>query len=110
LKRGDVVIAATGSGFGSKPRPYVVIQSDAFETANVILAGFTTGNSGPADFRPRLHPTKLNGLAEASDVMIDIPVTASRAKVAYVAGRLTAEELAEVDTALLLILGLADLA
>jgi mRNA-degrading endonuclease toxin of MazEF toxin-antitoxin module len=29
MKRGDVVIA-TGPGFGTKPRPYIVIQSNDY--------------------------------------------------------------------------------
>ena len=107
MKRGDIVIAATGSGFGSKPRPYVVMQADDLSTATVILLGCTTSRSG-APLRPVLTPNATNGLLEPSEVMVDVPVTAYREKVSDVVGRLSAVEMVAIESAILIVFGLAE--
>ena len=91
MKRGDVVIAATGGSYGGKPRPYVVIQADAYVTRNVVMVGCTTSGNGPA---------------LASEVMIDLPIAARREKVSEVVGTLAASEMATTDAALIAFLGL----
>lgn len=106
MKRGDVVIAAAGNGFGSKPRPYVVVQSEALQTSLVILLGIT-GYESRSALRPRIEPSALNNIEKPSEIMADVPVTTRRENVDRVIGRLTEEEIAAVDRALLLILGLA---
>ncbi len=106
MKRGDVVIAATGSGFGREPRPWVVIQSDNHPAKLVILLGITTLLDEGFALRPRLEPSPTNGLKKTSDIMVDIPVVAARDQVVGVAGRLDSREMSEVETALLIILGL----
>lgn len=108
MKRGDVVIAATGSGYGGKPRPYVIIQSDDYRTASAVLVGCTSSDDSNVEIRPRLAPSRSNGLAEPSDVMIDIPVTMRRDRIHRVIGSLSAGEMTAIDTALLLFFGLAE--
>ena len=47
MKRGDVVIA-TGPGFGTKPRPYVVVQADDYLVLpTLILLPITTELAAP---------------------------------------------------------------
>jgi len=108
ILRGDVVIAATGSGFGGKPRPFIAIQSDRHRTDRVILVGCTSMIDEALSTRPILIPTLSNGLEMRCQVMTDIPVSSYRNKIHRAIGRLSAIELAEVDAALLLVLGLAD--
>jgi mRNA interferase MazF len=108
LSRGDVVIVATGSGFGGKPRPALIIQADEFDTADTVVAAlFTTELTEAEPVRPRYEPTGANGLRETSELMVDIIVTARRSKTGGVIGRLDAEEMARAERALLAILGLA---
>jgi len=107
-RRGDVVIAATGSGFGGKPRPFIVIQSDGYTTKTILLAGCSTVLESESHIRPYLTLSTTNGLRESCRVMVDVLVTSPRAKIGHVAGYLSSTELAEVDAALLLVLGLAD--
>jgi mRNA interferase MazF len=107
LKRGSVVIAATGGGYGGKLRPYVVVQAEEFTPPIVTLIGFSTPDNRPIGLRPRFTPTKENGLDRMSEVMIDIPVVIKREQVRQTIGRLSDTEMSEVDAALLIVLGLA---
>jgi mRNA interferase MazF len=108
LKRGDVVTVAAGSGFGSKPRPALVVQDDRLDgLGNVILALFTTTLTDAPRTRPRVHPDPRNGLRTASDLMADILITVPRDRVGGVIGHLSAADMARVETALLTILGFA---
>lgn len=98
---------AAGSGFGGKPRPALVVQSDAFATADtVILALFTTTLTGAAMVRPLYEPSPENGLQQPSELMTDILVTARRTNVGRVIGRLSPAELARADRILVALLGL----
>jgi mRNA interferase MazF len=109
LRRGDVVVATARGEFGGKPRPYIVVQSDAITGGRVILLGCTTDIASQAGgLRPRLFPTDGNGLTAASDVMVDNPVTARRERVSEVIGLLTGDEMDAVDRALMIVLGLAE--
>jgi mRNA interferase MazF len=107
LKRGSVVVAATGGGYGGKPRPYVVVQAEDFTPPTLILVGFSTPDNRQIGLRPRFTPTKENGLDRLSEVMIDIPIVIKREQVHQIIGQLSETELSEVDAALLIVLGLA---
>ncbi len=109
MKRGDVVIAAPGGPFGSKPKPYVVVQSDGFATPLVVLIGFTTAEEPePSLIRPRFLPSRSNGLRNISDAMVDALIAVRRPKVKEVIGTLSDEEMYEIETALVQLLGLAE--
>lgn len=108
MKRGDVVTVATGGGFGGKPRPALVLQSDRFDTlTTVVVALLTTELHDASPVRPRIQPTSGNGLREPSDLMIDILVTARRTDIGKVIGRLSPAEMARAEPALLVFLGVA---
>ncbi|MBA3896280.1 MAG: type II toxin-antitoxin system PemK/MazF family toxin [Sphingomonadaceae bacterium] len=109
MKRGQVVIAAPGEPFGRKPRPYVVVQSDAYQTALVLLVGFTTAeDSEPNIVRPRFAPTSTNGLLETSDAMVDAVIAVRRSKARDIVGVLSDDEMYEIEAALVRLLGLAE--
>lgn len=108
MRRGEIWSAATGSGYGGKPRPVVVVQGDTFgDTPHRVVALFQSAWGEPRDIRPRIDPDALNGLDVISDVAADILVTVERDKFGRVIGRLSAGDLQRVDRALLLILGFA---
>lgn len=103
-----MVTVALGGGFGGKPRPAVIVQSDAFETVDtIVVALFTSDLSDAAPVRPRFQPTRGNGLREVSDLMVDVIVTGRRSKIGEMVGRLGLDEMTRVDRALLTFLGLA---
>ncbi len=108
MKRGDVWSAATGSGFGSKPRPVVVVQADAYGNApSIIVALLTSTGENVRNVRPRIEPDGVNNLHEPSLVMVDILVTVPRLKFGQQIGRLTGPDQDRVDQALLTYLGFA---
>lgn len=106
-----MVIAAPGGPFGSKPRPYVVVQSDVLTTPLVVLVGFTTAEEfEPSLVRPRFAPTPTNGLQSISDAMVDALIAARRQRVKEVVGALSEDEMYEIEAALVHLFGLAEMA
>jgi len=109
MRRGDVVIVAAAGDYG-KPRPAVVVQTDAFPEAHasVVVCQMTSEIVEAPDFRVTIEPSAENGLRVRSQVMADKPVTVRRARVRESIGRLTANDLARINIALAFVLGLAD--
>ena len=108
MKRGEVWSAATGSGFGGKPRPVVIVQGETFgDTPNALVAICLTAIAEPDEVRPRVLPDKTNGLCEISDISVDILVAVPRRKFGAYIGRLSDADARRVDTALLTLLGFA---
>jgi len=108
VTRGDIVVVAAGAGFGGKPRPALVVQSNDFpELDTAVLALFTTDLVDAPLFRPRFEPDDGNGLERTSDLMTDILVTVRLAKIGKIVGRLRDDDLARADRALIVFLGLA---
>lgn len=106
MKRGDVVIVATGSGFGGKPRPALILQSDSVVTQTFLVALFTSDLTDAQPVRPLFHPSPENGLTAPSELMADVLVTARREKIGAVVGRLSVEEMARAERAVIAVLGL----
>jgi mRNA interferase MazF len=109
MRRGDVVAVAAAGDYG-KPRPAVVVQSDAFPEshASVIVCQMTSELVDAPAFRVTLDPSATNGLRVRSQVMADKPVTIRRARIGRHLGRLGAEEISRLNTALAFVMGLAD--
>ena len=108
MKRGAVVIA-TGPGLGKKPRPFLVIQADAYDALpTLILLPITSDLADPpSKLRIALEPDAANGLLQSSEVAVDIPVTTRPDKVHQHIGHLTREHMVRVQDALALVLGFA---
>lgn len=107
MVRGDVVTAATGSGYGGKPRPVVIVQSDLLKArTTLIVLGLTSDIQYATSWRPIIEPTEENGLRVASAVMADAPILAPCSKVDRVIGRLSSGDMERVELALMAILGL----
>jgi mRNA interferase MazF len=109
MKRGDVVTVAAAGDYG-KPRPAVIVQSDAFPAAHasVVVCQMTSELSEAPDFRVTLEPSSTNGLRVRSQVMADKPVTIRRERIGRRIGRLDENELARLNVALAFVMGLAD--
>jgi mRNA interferase MazF len=109
LRRGDVVIVSAAGDYG-KPRPAVVIQSDAMpeEHASIVLCQMTSLLIEAVDFRITIEPTPENGLRERSQVMADKPLTLLRDRVAKPIGRLSEAETARIADAVAFVIGIAD--
>jgi mRNA interferase MazF len=109
MRRGDVVLVAAPGDYG-KPRPAVVVQTDAFpEThASAVICQMTSELVEAPDFRITVEPDAGNGLRERSQIMVDKPTTVRRERIREVIGRLTADETVKLDAAVAFVMGLAD--
>ena len=109
MRRGDVVTVAATGDYG-KPRPAVIVQTDAFpEThASVVICQMTSELTEAPDFRITIDPTTANGLQVRSQVMADKPVTVRRERIGRTIGRLEVEDIGRLGIALAFVMGLAD--
>ncbi len=109
MRRGDVVIVAAAGDYG-KPRPAVIVQTDAFpEThASVVVCQLTSEVVEAPDFRITIDPSEKNGLRARSQIMADKPVTVRRARIGQSIGRLDDGDLGRLNIALAFVMGLGD--
>lgn len=109
MRRGDVVIVAAAGDYG-KPRPAVVVQTNAFpEThSSVVICQMTSDVVDAFDFRVTIEPNEENGLRTRSQVMADKPVTVRRERIGQLVGRLTDADIGRLNIALAFVMGLAD--
>ena len=109
MRRGDVVTVAAAGDY-RKPRPAVIVQTDAFPAshASVIVCQLTSDLVNAPDFRVTIEPTPENGLRRTSQVMADKPVTIRRDRVGQTIGRLGSQDMARLGIALAFVFGLAD--
>ena len=108
MRRGELWTVA-GGVHASKPRPALIVQDDLFAgTASVTVAPLTTTLVDAPLLRVWVAADELTGLQHESHVMIDNKVTTVRREnVGAPIGRLTPENLVEVERTLMAFLGLA---
>ncbi len=107
FKRGDIVTVAVQGDYRVR-RPALVIQSNLFSVhPSVIILPITDERLEAPLFRVPVEPSELNGLLQASQVMVDKPQTLARDKIGDVVGQLDADILQAVDRALIVFLGFA---
>ena len=109
MRRGDLVTVAATGDYG-KPRPAVLVQTDAFPDshASVVVCQLTSDLADAPDFRVTIEPKPENGLWQTSQVMADKPVTIRRERVGQKIGRLGDQDMARLGIALAFVFGLAD--
>ena len=109
MRRGDLVTVAASGDYG-KPRPAVIVQTDAFPDshASVVICRLTSELADAPDFRVTIDPKPENGLRSTSQVMADKPVTVRRERIGQKIGRLGNQDMARLNAALAFVLGLAD--
>lgn len=109
MRRGDVVTVAATGDYG-KPRPAIIVQTDAFpEThASVVICQMTSDLSDAPDFRITIDPSNANGLRARSQIMADKPVTVRRERIGQALGRLNSDDVRRLNVALAFVMGLAD--
>ena len=109
MRRGDVAVVAAAGDYG-KPRPAVIVQTDAFakDHASVVICQLTSELVEAPDFRITIDPSQTNGLKAPSQIMADKPVTVRRARIGQVIGRLDDGDIVRLNVALAFVMGLAD--
>jgi mRNA interferase MazF len=108
VKRGDVVLMVAQGNMG-KPRPGVIVQADELgdATTSVLICPMSSEVTDLHRLRPVIEPTVSNGLRLRSQIMTDKVSALRRDRVRQVLGSLDAETSEQLDSALLVVLGLA---
>ncbi len=108
MRRGDIVTVAAPGDYG-KPRPAVVIQADLLnEVAQSTIVALVTGHLVDAPLlRLTLKPDPENGLQKPSQVQPNRLLTLPTAKIGAKIGRLSPEQMIELDRLLAVVVGLA---
>ncbi len=109
MRRGDVVTVAASGDYG-KPRPAVIVQTDAFPDshASIVICQMTSEMADAPDFRISVDPSATNGLRVRSQIMADKPTTVRRERIGAGIGHLSAEDIRRLNVALAFVMGLAD--
>ncbi|HVH74126.1 MAG TPA: type II toxin-antitoxin system PemK/MazF family toxin [Stellaceae bacterium] len=106
VSRGDLVTVVIPGDYG-KPRPALVVQSDAFaELPSLTVLPLTSDLQSAPLVRLTVEPSPENGLERASQIMIDKAVTVPRAKIGRRVGGVDAVTMREIGSALAVFLGL----
>lgn len=107
MNRGDLIVVVFAGDYG-KPRPALVVQSEAFGFTQSITVVPLTSHLVPAPLiRIDVHPSEANGIKAPSQLMLDKMASVHRTKLGQRIGALDPETLADVDRALACFLGLA---
>jgi mRNA interferase MazF len=100
MKRGDLVTIAVSGDYG-KPRPALVIQSDAFDRhPSVVVLPLTGEIHDTPLFRITVAPGVLTGLRMTSQIMVDKATTVPRAKLGSIIGTVDSATLEAVNEAM----------
>jgi mRNA interferase MazF len=110
VKRGDVVLMVVPGELG-RPRPGIIVQAnDLGDNTTTVLACPLSSDlqafPNPR-LRPLVEPAASNGLRVRSQIMTDKMFAQRREGVRRVIGAIDFETSNRLDTALLLVLGLA---
>jgi mRNA interferase MazF len=108
VKRGDIYYVVPPRDFG-KQRPAVVIQPPLFlASASTVTFCLMTGSVQFVNpMRILVNPTKTNGLDQPSLIQVDKIVTVDTERIRNRIGSITPTQLATLDAALKLWLGLS---
>jgi mRNA interferase MazF len=108
VKRGDVVLVVA-QGDMARPRPGVIVQADELgsSTTSVLVCPMSSEVTEFHRLRPVVEPTVNNGLRLRSQIMTDKINALRRDRVRQVLGSLDADTSERLDSALLVVLGLA---
>lgn len=100
---------AADGGYGGKPRPAVIVQSDDFpHTQSVTVCLITSQAMDAPLLRAPIESAGDAGLAAPSWIMVDKLVTIPRAKIGRRIGGLASTDMSRLEQALLVFLGLAE--
>ena len=109
MNRGEIWTLAGGPDYAGKPRPCVILQSDAFrETASLTVCTMTSDPTAMPIFRIPIQPSALNGLEKPFQLMADKVTTIPKTKLGRKIGRLEDSDLQQLGQALIIFLSLAE--
>jgi mRNA interferase MazF len=102
MKRGAIVISRAPGDFTTKARPYVVVQSDESlaHSGTISLCPLTSQLTGHHLVRVPILPDAANGLAQASEIEVDMVMPMRKSRIEATTGLVAPDVMARVDTAL----------
>jgi mRNA interferase MazF len=108
VKRGDVVLVVMQGELG-KPRPAVIVQADELgsETTTLLVCPLSSDLSEFRRSRPVVGPSVGNGLRLRSQIMTEKVGPLRRDRIRGVIGALDDDSTSEINSALMLVFGLA---
>lgn len=108
MRRGDIWTVAGNGDHSGKPRPVVILQDDRFDmTRSVTVCGLTTNAAEAPLFRLLVVPSEMNGLRSECRLMVDKITTLRRSRFGAQVGRLADEDMARLNRAAVVFLGIA---
>lgn len=106
LRRGGIWTAAgSGGGYARNPRPAIVIRGDDFDSPESVTMIPLTTTAVDSPTRILIPAGQASGIGHDSYAMVDKIHTYKQATVRDYCGHLTSEQLAQVEQAMLLYLG-----
>ena len=109
MRRGEIYTAAARGAYIGKPRPVAIVQDDRFDaTASVTVCPMTASPIEAPLIRIDVQPSALNGLDRLSFLMVDKVTTMQRSNLQDHLGRLSEQDLVQLNRSLLVFFGLAD--
>ena len=107
MKRGDVVLIVLQDELG-KPRPGVIVQADELDaSSSTIVCPMSSYIDAANRMRPVVAPTVQNGLLVRTQIMTDKLNTLRHDRIKRIIGTLDSDACERLNSALLLVLGLA---
>ena len=107
MKRGEIWTIAGGKDYAEKPRPAVILQDDRFDaTDSITICAFTTDATEAPLFRLPILSEDTNGLRAPSHLMVDKITTIPKTKMGIRIGRLTDEQMVQLNRAVVVFLGI----
>jgi mRNA interferase MazF len=108
VKRGEIWTVSGGKDYAGKPRPAVIVQDDRFDgTDSITICAFTMDQTDAPLLRVVVRPNVENGLRATCSLMVDKITTVPKSKMGHLIGRIDDVDLARLNQALLVFLGLA---
>lgn len=108
MKRGEVFSISAPGDFG-KPRPVVIVQTDALnqrDFASVIICPFTSTIKEAPLFRILVTPTLENGLSKPSQIMVDKVQAVALKRMGQRIGSITDEQMLQLSRTLAFVVGI----
>ncbi|MCV0396108.1 MAG: type II toxin-antitoxin system PemK/MazF family toxin [Rhizobiaceae bacterium] len=107
MKRGEIWTVAGARDYDRKPRLSVIVQNEEIRaTLSITVCDLTTDPAPATLIRLPVHPTAENGLHLPCSIMVDKITTIPRSKLGRRIGVLGVGDLAALDRAILVFLGL----
>lgn len=107
LRRGDIWAAAGGGAYAREPRPTIVIRDGDFDSPESVTLIPMTTTQLDSPTRVLVPADGISGIDDDSYAMADEIRPHKRSTIGEYCGRLTTEQLAQVERAMFLYLGLA---